>query len=57
MLTEVSGTILYTFHTLNNLIVANMLEIGTISFLLQMRKKKCRKVKQLVKSHTAGKRI
>lgn len=43
MLTEVSGTIPYTFHTLNNLIVGNMLEIGTIYFLLQMRKKEVQK--------------
>lgn len=32
MLTEVSGTVLYTLHALNNLFIANMLEIGTIFF-------------------------
>ena len=43
MLTEVSGTVLYTFHALNDLIITNMLEIGTIFFLLQMRKKEVQK--------------
>lgn len=32
MLTEVSSTVLYTFHALNNLIIANMLEIGAMFF-------------------------
>lgn len=38
ILTEVSGVLLYTFHALNNLIIANMLEVGTIFSPVQMRK-------------------
>ena len=38
VLTEVSGVLLYTFHALNNLIIANMLEVGTIFSPVQMRK-------------------
>lgn len=38
MFTEVSDTIAYTFHALDDSIIANMLEIGTTFSPLYMRR-------------------